>query len=168
MLPFSTVLPANDAKAVELAKRVEEYEVKQKLAEEEERRKKEERQEKINKLAQQQGCYYILQDLYKKRADAYQQYAIESLTGFQLYETKESPIINGVVGSKLGGPVLGAAAYASSSIKNDIVDAHNEAARKNNIASEIKVKTYKAEFEELDKKVKNMEEEILKKGGVEE
>lgn len=75
--------------------------------------------------------------------------------------------LNGVVGSKLGGPVLGAAAYASSSLRNNAVDAYNEGVRKNNIASSIKVEGLKARLDELYKKISEMEEEILRKGNAE-
>lgn len=156
-----------DKKARKLQIEVEEMEKQRKLAKEEEERKKQERHKRIAELAKQQGCYYTLNKLYEERAEVLRQYALESLTGFQLYEKKESATINGVVGSKLGGPVLGAAAYASSSLRNNAVDAYNEGVRKNNIATDIKVKGLKARLDELDKKISEMEEEILRKENAE-
>ena len=152
-----------DKKARELQIEVEEMEKQRKLAKEEEERKKQERHKRIIELAKQQGCYYTLSKLYEERADVLRQYALESLTGYQLYEKKESATLNGVVGSKLGGPVLGAAAYATSSLKNNAVDAYNEGVRKNNISTDIKVEELKARLDEIDKKVSEMEEEILRK-----
>ena len=156
-----------DKKARKLQIEVEEMEKQRKLAKEEEERKKQERHKRIIKLAEQQGCYYTLSKLYEERAEVLRQYALESLTGYQLYEKKESATLNGVVGSKLGGPVLGAAAYATSSLKNNAVDAYNEGVRNNNIATDIKVEGLKARLDELDKKINEMEEEILRKGNAE-
>ena len=158
---------AADAKARKEAEKVEETKARLEQIREEERRKKQERQDRIVELAKQQGCYYTLSRLYEERASVFNQYALESLTGYQLYEKKESATLNGVVGSKLGGPVLGAAAYVSSSLKNNAVDAYNEGVRKNNIASDTKVEGLKARLDELDKKINEMEEEILRKGNAE-
>ena len=158
---------AVDAKAKKLAEKVKEDEARLEQIKEEEKRKKRERQDRIIELAKQQGCYYMLSKLYEERARVLNQYALESLTGYQLYEKKESATLNGVVGSKLGGPVLGAAAYASSSLKNNAVDSYNEGVRKNNIATDVKVGGLKARLDEIDKKISEMEEEILRKENAE-